>query len=73
MPFFRGVSGASYRSQSGTLAFTGGGEQTLNVKLAFKRLTVAQVVRRLMVTLSNPTGATILDAAATANSVSGTS
>jgi hypothetical protein len=70
---YKPVSGASYRARSGTLAFTGGGEQTLNVKFAFKRLTVAQVVRRLKVTLSSPTGATILDATATANSVSGTS
>jgi hypothetical protein len=40
---------------------------------ALKRPTVAEVVRRLKVTLSNPTGGTILDATATANSVSGTS
>lgn len=70
---YKPVAAASYGAQSGTLKFTGGGEQLQNVKFAFKKRTVAQVVSKLKVTLSNPSGATIVDGTATANPVAATS
>ena len=60
------VPNGDYDPQSKTVAFTGGGDQIQSVKLAFKKLTVAQVTSRLQVTLSNPSGATITNATATA-------
>jgi hypothetical protein len=62
--------GGTWSPQSKKLAFSGGGTQTLNIKLAFKKLTVAQVTSKLKVTLSNPTGTTITDGTATAKPAS---
>jgi hypothetical protein len=60
------VPNGDYDPQSKTVAFTGGGDQIQSVKLAFKKLTVAQVTSRLKVTLSAASGATITNATATA-------
>jgi hypothetical protein len=62
---FKPPTNGTWSAQSGTLKFTGGGDQLLNVALAFKKLTPAQVTSRLKVTLSNATGATIGDGSAT--------
>ena len=70
---YKPVGGASYRSGSGTLTFSGGGDQLLNVKFAFRGRSVEQVVQKLKVTLSNPIGATLVDATASANPATGTS
>jgi hypothetical protein len=59
------VPNGDYDPQSKTVAFTGGGDQIQSVKLAFKKLTVAQVTSRLKVTLSDASGATITNATAT--------
>ena len=57
-----------WRSRSGKLAFTGGGQQVLTLKFAVrnKDLTVRQVKQRVRVTLSNAKGGTIADAVARA-------
>jgi hypothetical protein len=56
------VKNSSYSPQTGTM--TGPGLQ--NLKFAFPKLSVAQVERKLTVTLSNATGATITKAVANA-------
>jgi hypothetical protein len=60
------VPNGTYSPQAKTVAFAGGGDQIQTIKLAFKKLTAAQVRGRLKVTLSNASGATITDATATA-------
>lgn len=60
------VPNGTYSPQSKTVAFSGGGDQILTIKLAFKKLTAAQVHSRLKVTLSDASGATITDGTATA-------
>jgi hypothetical protein len=60
------VPNGTYSPQSKSVAFAGGGDQIQTIKLAFKKLTAAQVRSRLKVTLSDASGATITDATATA-------
>jgi hypothetical protein len=60
------VPNGTFSPQSKTVAFSGGGDQIQTIKLAYKKLTAAQVRSRLKVTLSGATGATITDATATA-------
>lgn len=66
LPTFDPGTPGPWRKASGTLGFDGtqGTDQQVTIKLAFKgRTTVAQVRKRLKVTLSNPTGgATIVTA-----------
>jgi hypothetical protein len=61
------VPNGTYSPRTKTVAFTGGGDQIQTIKLAFPKLTVAQVTSRLKVTLSDASGATITNAAATAS------
>ncbi len=61
------VPNGTYSPRTKTVAFGGGGDQIQSIKLAFKRLTVAQVTSRLKVTLSDAGGATITNATATAS------
>jgi hypothetical protein len=65
LPTYVPLRNSDYGPQSKTVSFDGGGE-IQSIKLAFKKLTVAQVVSKLKVTLSQPTGATITDGTATA-------
>jgi hypothetical protein len=60
------VPNGTYSPQSKTVVFSGGGDQILTIKIAFKKLTAAQVRSQLKVTLSDVTGATITDGTATA-------
>jgi hypothetical protein len=60
------VPNGTYSPRTKTVAFAGGGDQIQSIKLAFKKLTVAQVTSRLKVTLSGAGGATIVNATATA-------
>ena len=55
-----------WRSRTGKLHFSGGGQQILTLKFAVrdKGLTVRQVEQRVRVTLSNATGGTIADGVA---------
>jgi hypothetical protein len=62
------VPNGTYSPQSKTVAFSGGGDQIQSIKLAFEKLTVAQVTSRRKVTLSDASGATIANATATAQS-----
>ena len=57
-----------WRSRTGKLHFSGGGQQILTLKFAVrdKGLTVRQVEQRVRVTLSNAKGATIADGVAKA-------
>jgi hypothetical protein len=64
------VANGDYDPQSKTVGFAGGGDQIQAIKLAFRKLTVAQVTSRLTVTLSNASGATITNATATATAPS---
>jgi hypothetical protein len=67
LPTFKpAVPNGTYSPQAKTVAFAGGGDQIQTIKLAFKKLTAAQVRSRLKVTLSGATGATITTATATA-------
>lgn len=59
MATFKPPTGGTWSPQSRTIAFSGGGEQILTLKLGFKGKTPAQVRKSLKVTLSNATGATI--------------
>ena len=62
---FRPPTGGTWRtSPTGTLRFTGGGAQLLNLKFAARNRSVAQVRQSLRVTLTNAQGATIIDATA---------
>jgi hypothetical protein len=61
------VPNGTYSPQTKTVAFSGGGDQIQTIKLAFRKLTVAQVTSRLKVTLSDAGGATIVNATATAS------
>jgi hypothetical protein len=64
-PFAPGT-GSDWSKKTGTIRL-GEGASLQSVKFAFRRLSASQVVKRLKVTLSNPTGgATITDATATA-------
>lgn len=64
-PFDPGT-GSDWSKKSGTVRL-GEGASLQNVKFAFRGMSASQVVTRLKVTLSNPTGgATITDATATA-------
>lgn len=65
MATFKPPTGGTWSPQTRTIAFTGGGEQILTLKFAFKGKTPAQVRKNLKVTLSNATGATIGTATAT--------
>jgi len=58
-----------WRSRTGKLHFSGGGQQILTVKFAVrdKSLTVRQVEQRVRVTLSNAKGGTIADGVARAS------
>ena len=60
------VANGDYDPRSKTVPFAGGGDQIQSIKLAFRKLTVAQVTSRLKVTLSDASGATITNAVATA-------
>jgi hypothetical protein len=64
-PFDPGT-GNDWSKKTGTIRL-GEGASLQNVKFAFRSLSVSQVVKRIKVTLSSPTGgATITDATATA-------
>jgi hypothetical protein len=64
-PFDPGT-GSDWSKKTGTIRL-GQGASLQSVKFAFRKLSASQVVRRLKVTLSNPTGgATITDTTATA-------
>jgi hypothetical protein len=64
-PFDPGT-GSGWSKKTGTIRL-GQGASVQSVKFAFRRLSASQVVQRLKVTLSNPTGgATLSDATATA-------
>jgi hypothetical protein len=68
LALFNPHTNGTWHNRSGTLAFNGGGQQTLNIAFAFKgKKTRSQVAKTLKVTLSNPSGATIVDGTATAN------
>jgi hypothetical protein len=59
------VPNGTYSPQTKTVSFAGG-DEIQTIKLAFPKLTAAQVRNRLKVTLSGATGASITDASATA-------
>lgn len=63
---FKPATAGTWFSRSGTLRFTGGGQQVRNVKFAVRNLSPAKVRERLRVTLSDATGATITRATAKA-------
>ena len=63
---FKPNTGGTWSKGSGTLHFGGPGQSVLNLKFAVRNLTAAQVRKRLKVTLSNASGATITDATAVA-------
>jgi hypothetical protein len=70
LALFNPHTNGTWHAKSGTLAFNGGGNQLLNIAFAFKgKKKTSQVASTLKVTLSNPIGATIVDATATANPV----
>jgi hypothetical protein len=60
------VKGGDWDARTGTMTL--GGDSFQSIKIAFKKLTVAQVTSRLKVTLSGVTGGTISDGTATATS-----
>jgi len=63
---FNPRTGSDWNKKTGTIRL-GQGASLQNVKFAFRTLSASQVVKRLKVTLSDPTGgATITDATATA-------
>jgi hypothetical protein len=60
------IANETWHPKSGTLAFNGGGDQMLNIAFAFKgKRTPAQIAKTVKVTLSNATGARLVDATAT--------
>ena len=65
LPVFRPSTGGTWqRHRTGTLLFTGGGAQLLNIKFAIRNRSVSQVRQSLRVTLSDAQGATLTDATA---------
>jgi hypothetical protein len=69
LPVFKPPTGGTWRTtRTGTLRFTGGGPQLLNLKLAVRNRSVSQVRKSLRVTLSDAQGATITDGTARAAS-----